>query len=79
MNSNYFHFTFSPTFVQYSEASTIKKISSSILPGENTDVTIGISIFDLPQKNVARIEKQSENDNKKNKPTILSNIPFHYE
>ena len=56
MNNFYLQSTFFPASNQEDDKSTIKKISSVTLPGENTDATVGPSIFDLPQEHFEKIQ-----------------------
>jgi len=64
--------TFQPSFSQQSEGRTIKNVSPATLPGENTDATIGPSIFDLPVENLqklqgARMKKPDRKNNNEQK------------
>lgn len=52
----YLFSTFQPSFSQQSESRTIKNVSPATLPGENTDATIGPSIFDLPLENLQKLQ-----------------------
>lgn len=56
MDNFYLQSTFFPAFNQGDDKSTIQKISSVTLPGENTDATIGPSIFDLPQEHLEKMQ-----------------------
>jgi len=60
--------TFQPSFSQQSEGRTIKAVSPANLPGENTDATIGPSIFDLPVENLQKLQdvRIKESDLKNN-------------
>jgi len=63
--------TFFPSFSQNSDLGTMKKVSSSISPNENTDSNITYSIFDLPKENMEKIEREEIkkiNQNERNKP-----------
>lgn len=63
--------TFFPSFSQNSDLGTMKKVSSSISPNENTDGNITYSIFDLPKENMEKIEREEIkkiNQNERNKP-----------
>lgn len=51
----YLSSTFQPFFSQQSDGRTIKAVSPSILAGEKTDATIGLSIFDLPVENLQKL------------------------
>lgn len=55
---NHYLFSTSPMFSQQEDTSTMKKVSSSILPGENTDANISMSIFNLPKENIEKLEEQ---------------------
>jgi len=61
MNHNIYS-TFLPVFSQQNETSTMKRVSSAILPGENTDANIEISIFSLPEENIRELEKQKKKE-----------------
>jgi len=65
MNNIYMDSTFFPTHNQSDESSTIKKVSSSRLQGENTDANSAISIFNLPQENIERMEQRLNEEKKK--------------
>lgn len=58
--------TFFPSFSQNGESSTMKRVSSSIGPGENTDGNITYSIFDLPKENVEKIAEAEDKRKDKN-------------
>lgn len=60
--------TFQPSFSQQSDGRTIKAVSPATLPGENTDATIGPSIFDLPVENLQKLQgtRTKESDRKNN-------------
>lgn len=64
MNS-YLLSTFFPTFSCEESGSTMKKVSSSILPGENTDGNVKFSIFDLPKEIIEKIEKELKPNHRK--------------
>lgn len=61
MNNNIYS-TFLPVFSQEDERNTMKKMSSTILPRENTNADIGISIFSLPKENIEKLEKQTQEE-----------------
>ncbi len=61
MNNNIYS-TFLPIFSQQYETSTMKRVSSAILPSENTDTNIGMSIFNLPEENIRKLEKQNKKE-----------------
>ena len=65
MNNIYMDSTFFPTYNQRDERSTIKKVSSSRLQGENTDANSATSIFNLPQENIERMEQRLNEEKKK--------------
>lgn len=58
--------TFFPSFSQNGESGTMKRVSSSIGPGENTDGNITYSIFDLPKENIEKIAKAEDRKKDKN-------------
>jgi len=43
----------------------MKRVSYSILPGENTDGSITFSIFELPKENIEKMEKVLKSNNQR--------------
>lgn len=64
MNDYNLQSTYLRVFTQEQNATTMKGISSSILPGESTDANTGISIFNLP---IEIFEKGFKDEKRKDK------------
>ena len=56
--NDYYMSTLFPVSAQPDNMSTMKIIASPILPGENTNANIGISVFQLPKENLEKIVEQ---------------------
>jgi hypothetical protein len=70
--NDYYTSTLFPVSNQPDNMSTMKSISSPVLPGENTNATMGISVLQLPKENLEKVIKQDKkveiNDEKVTKP-----------